>query len=118
MARSSRSREEWQERILEWEPSSETARAFCERHDLVLSTFRWWCWRLRQDEKNGSSAKAEEPTPWVELSPIELPTKDETSALASDLMLVLGDGIEIRVPIGFDAPTLERLIRTLGVIEC
>jgi len=36
----------------------------------------------------------------------------------TDLTLVLGEGIEIRVPVGFDAPTLGRLIRTLGVIEC
>jgi len=114
MARRSRSREEWQERIHEWESSSETAHAFCQRHDLGLSTFRWWCWRLR----NGSSPRTVDTSQWVELSAIELPATDETSPAASDLTLVLGDGIEIRVPVGFDAPTLERLIRTLGVIEC
>ena len=113
MARARRSREEWKRLVREWESSSERAREFCARHDLKLSTFQWWRWRL------GSAAgpPAEISEGWVELSPARPAPVDDTSSSA-DLTLVLGDGISIRIPVGFDGPTLERLIRTLGVIEC
>ena len=119
MARASRPRDEWRKLVREWESSSETAEDFCDRHDLGLSTFRWWRWRLAQDEAGDSApVTRSDSAPWVELSSIELPAADGSPPVATDLTLVLGEGIEIRVPVGFDAPTLERLIRSLGVIEC
>jgi hypothetical protein len=79
----------------------------------VLSTFQWWRWRLG----SGLSSPAEKSEAWVELAPLR-PASVDTASGSADLTLVLGDGISIRVPVGFDGPTLERLIRTLGVIEC
>ena len=33
----------WGKRILEWERSGQTQKAFCIERGLVLSTFQWWC---------------------------------------------------------------------------
>jgi len=33
----------WGQRILEWEQSGQSRKAFCAEHGLVLSTFQWWC---------------------------------------------------------------------------
>lgn len=33
----------WGQRIKEWERSGQSQKAFCAEHDLVLSTFQWWC---------------------------------------------------------------------------
>lgn len=33
----------WGQRILEWEQSGQSQKAFCAEHGLVLSTFQWWC---------------------------------------------------------------------------
>lgn len=117
MTRRGRSREEWRQLIRQWESSSETAEGFCERHDLGLSTFRWWRWFLRQGSGEAWGPRQEPCEAWVEVTPVSLPPSAQESG-ASDLRLVLGEGITIRVPVGFDAPTLERLIQTLGVIEC
>ena len=113
MARARRSREEWKCLVRKWESSSETAREFCARHDLKLSTFQWWRWRLR----DALGPPGEKSEAWVELAPL-VPARVDGASKTADLTLVLGDGISIRIPVGFDGPTLERLIRTLGVIEC
>ena len=33
----------WGQRILEWEQSGQSRKAFCAERGLVLSTFQWWC---------------------------------------------------------------------------
>ena len=33
----------WEKRILEWEHSGQSRKAFCVERGLVLSTFQWWC---------------------------------------------------------------------------
>jgi hypothetical protein len=33
----------WGQRIIEWEQSGQSQKAFCAERGLVLSTFQWWC---------------------------------------------------------------------------
>lgn len=117
MASRRRSRAEWERTLQEWSQSTESEARFCTRRDLALSTFRWWRWKLARGQ-----GSAEAGTGWIELRPELVAFKEETSLRPDpsrgDLQLVLGDGIEVRIPVGFDEPTLVRLIRSLGVLEC
>ena len=40
----------WGKRIIEWERSGQTQRAFCSQRDLALSTFQWWRGRGKRRE--------------------------------------------------------------------
>jgi hypothetical protein len=33
----------WGQRIIEWEQSGQSQKAFCIERGLVLSTYQWWC---------------------------------------------------------------------------
>ena len=106
-----RTRQEWSDLVAEWSCSGQDAAAFCRKRHLNPSTFGWWRWKLGQ---SASPDGAE----WLEVTRIDSPTTADPGPADSDLTLILGEGISIRIPVGFDAPTLERLIETLGVIEC
>lgn len=112
MASRRRSQQEWSELVEEWRSSSQSRREFCSERALNPRTLSWWTWKLRQvAEDRGHLA-------WIEAAPMELPRSGGSTAASTDLTLILGEGISIRIPVGFDPPTLERLVRTLGVIEC
>ena len=40
----------WGKRIIEWERSGQTQRAFCSQRGLALSTFQWWRMRGKRRE--------------------------------------------------------------------
>lgn len=96
MALQRRSAERWRELITEWECSGLPAREFARRRGLNVATLRWWRWKLGAD---GCPAPAflevvvEEPEP-------------------PDLVVELGD-LRVRVPAGFDARELRRLVAAL-----
>ena len=46
----------WGRLVAEWKRSGQSQKAFCVERSLVLSTFQWWCARLRRE-----SVKAAKP---------------------------------------------------------
>ncbi len=48
----------WGQRIVEWERSGQSQKAFCAERDLVLSTFQWWC---AQRKRRKAAAKPATP---------------------------------------------------------
>src|SRR5690349_14499661 len=44
-------REVWKKRLEQWERSGETQCAFCAKRGLALSSFHWWCAKLRRAER-------------------------------------------------------------------
>lgn len=80
-------------------------REYCQRHQLALSTFDYWRRRLRKEEAPAPSSRA------VEVLRVDLEVASAMGSAA--LEVVVGKGRVIRVPAGFDAQTLERLLAVL-----
>ena len=114
-------RAEWARLSRAWERSGQTQAEFCGSRGIELGTFRWWRWRLgREPEKTRVAAAASEPgSSWVEVSRKGLDEQPGAgSRLPDDLRLVFCDGLEIRVPVGFDGETLRRVLAVLGEMTC
>jgi len=103
-----RSASEWSGLVARWRSSGTTAREFSQSQGLSPHTLRWWSWQL------GARARREKETAGPGLGWVELPV---ARVAIAPLVVVLGEGVEVRVPVDFDAPTLVRLVRALGV-EC
>ena len=102
MAATRRSKAEWRRLVDEWGFSGLEAEEFSTRRGLNPATLRWWRWRL---ESRGDAPKPEPRAPgFLEL----LVTEPE----APELVVELG-AVRIRVPSGFDAEQLRRLVAAL-----
>lgn len=109
-------RETWAKRVERWKDSGLTAAEYAAETGINAHSLSWWRWRLgappssvpptrRRPRKAPAIAPAEPP-----LTFIEVPAPSQGGALE----VVLARGRTLRVPVGFDGPTLERL---LGILE-
>jgi hypothetical protein len=113
-----RNRGEWQELIEQWHRSGQSVGVFCADQDLRVSTFSWWRWRLGSDQALESTPEpplAVEAGSWLRWSaPASVPGGEEAVAFE----LRWSDGLTLRVPQGFDASALARLLSVLEVSGC
>jgi len=102
-----RSRAEAEQLVVEYEASGLGREEFCLQHGLALSTLARYRKRRRQER-----AEAPGPSRWVA---VELSGSHQAavSGAASGLAVVLSSGRRIEVGRGFDANTLEQLLRLL-----
>ena len=102
-----RSQAEAEQLVAEFEASGISGEDFCQRHGLVLATLARYRKRLRQ--RRGEQAGASR---WlaVELSG---PRPAAGSGAASGLTVALASGLRIEIALGFDATTLQHLLRVL-----
>jgi transposase len=111
------SRETWTKRIERWKDSGLTAKEFAAEIGINAHSLSWWRWRLesvpsatprtrrRARKANKAPAISAEPMTFVELpSPVA----------AEPFEVVLPSSLRVRVPAGFDAATLRRLLDVLG----
>ena len=109
-------REVWAKRIERWKDSGLTAGEFAAETGVNAHSLSWWKWRLGMKtppssptavrrSRRGRPAPSVQPLQFVELA---------TPAAGNALEVVLARDRTIRVPLGFDGPTLERL---LGILE-
>ena len=91
--------QQWRRRFGEWQASGLSVRAFCERRGLSAPSF--YAWRRELARRD-----AQEPA----FVPVRVVADD---ALTVTLELVLAGGRKVRVPAGFDAATLQRLLAVL-----
>jgi len=96
---------EWVKRVDRLERSGLTLRAFAEREGLKLGTLSFWKWKLAQARRSGARVS---PIRFVEL------TAAPPAATSTWFEVVLPGSRTVRVPIGFDAAELARLV---GVLE-
>jgi hypothetical protein len=98
----------WRTMVRQWRQSGRTARDFCAEHNLSEASF--YAWRRTIAERDQEPTSAVSPALFV---PVRLtaPTAPDQSAT---LEVVLGAGRVLRVPPGFDAATLRRL---LGILQ-
>ena len=104
----------WARRVERLERSGLSIRTFAAREGLPAGSLSSWKWKLAQRRRPTSGAGARDGAPlrFVELkTPAAAPAKPTT---APAFEVVLGMGRMVRVPGGFDAADLVRLV---GVLE-
>jgi transposase len=100
-------RERWGRRVGEWKRSGLTAREYAARAGLNAGTLSYWKWRLSRDTKPVKQRVTAGPArgALLELAPVALSDERVEVELAS--------GHRLRVPAGFDAASLGRLLWVL-----
>jgi transposase len=122
------SREVWEKRVARWRESGLSAREFAAEVGIKAGTLGWWSSRLRQGEpgeaatgphrrlkerteRTAPAAATTPPVKWVEVVGVEGHTAQRDGAAAPmPVFELLVAGRTIRVPAGFDADSLRRLI--------
>jgi len=101
--------EVWAKRIERLRDSPLTDIEFAAEIGVNVNTLRSWKYKIRHGD---SKRRIRKPKPRQ-----GKPTFLEISASglgASDLELVIAEGLRIRVPVGFDNDTLSRLLSVVG----
>lgn len=120
----------WRGQIQSWISSGLTQVEFCQHHELSLPAFRWWRWKLKQEDAKNEALSAPQETngqsmrlvpvrvvePELASSPV--PRVSAPSERTSTFEVRLQSGTCIRVPGDFDAESLGRLLRTLESVRC
>jgi transposase-like protein len=90
----------WRDVIRRCERSKRTVRAFCGEHGLSEQSFYWWKRTIAERDQR-------------EDTPAFVPVRVAPAAAEPALEVVAALGRVIRVPSGFDADTLRRLLAVL-----
>ena len=106
-ARRRRSRAEVAQLVAEFRESGLSRGEFCRRHGLSLSTLNRYCRRRRDTESEVHRAAR-----WVAVE-VASARPPAMSNAGSGLAVVLSSGRRIEIGRGFDADTLEQLVRLL-----
>ncbi len=100
MAAKRRSEAEWRTLVARWRGSGKSRREFAEERGLPRGTFTWWVWKV------GASMAAARPEFF------DVVVVDAVAERAPDLIVEVGQA-RVRVPAGFDAHELRRLVDAL-----
>jgi transposase-like protein len=99
-----RSRSEVAALVAEFEGSGLRRQEFCRKHGLSLATLKRYRKRVPQDHTSGETR----------LVAVEVSARPQLDGeLASDLTVLLARGRRVEVRRGFDASTLQELVRVL-----
>lgn len=93
-----RSRDEWREIVGRWQRSGQSRSEFARAAGVNKNTLGWWSWKLRTEE--------DKPEPAF----LDVVVEDPEPAPGFELDV---HGIGVRVPPGFDAHELRRLVDAL-----
>lgn len=96
-------RSEWDERLRRWAKSRMSIEAFAAREGIDPQRLKWWRWKL-----SGSPAPSASAPRFVPVRVVESPVEQVPGGAA--LEVVLTNGRVVRVPAGFDAAALERVL--------
>lgn len=98
-------RAEWTERVRRWRRSGLTAREFAESIGVKAATLTHWAWRVGREGRGRGR---------TEQRPVAVSARfvEVIAAAAGDerFELELGNGRRLRIPTGFEAAALERLL--------
>lgn len=94
----------WAKRVARYERSGVSIRTFAAREGLKAGSLSYWKWRLAHGKRTRAAVA---PLRFVELPVLTAPA-------ASRFEVVLATGRTVRVPSGFEAGELARLV---GVLE-
>lgn len=108
MSRPRRSRQWWAKTVRAWSRSGLSAGEFAEEYDLSEHSLRWWKWKLGQESE---FVEEEEATSALEFVEVEAPG----AWVGPGLELVSPGGWTVRVPSGFEATDLARVVAVMEV---
>lgn len=95
-------RQEWLGRVMEWEKSGKTMKAWCRENDIVYSTFFYWKTRLL------SKSNLPEQASFIEI----------TEDLSNESGIVIEyQNVVVKVSKNFDILTLSRCIQLLREMQ-
>ena len=117
----------WLKMFARWTASGLSIAAFCE--DAGLSQQSFYRWRRVLRERTSRSGQQRRPQAVAAANgqagaatgrplPLFVPLAVETTVAAAVLEVVVSDGRVIRVPAGFDAPTLAQILEVLEGRPC
>jgi transposase len=110
------SRETWATRVERWKDSGLTAKEYAMEIGVNAHSLTWWKWRLSSmvatsgpagRPRTARKASSDRMAP---LAFVELPA----SAAGEPFEVVLSSSLRVRVPSGFDATALRRLLDVLA----
>ena len=93
----------WSGLLEAWAGSGLSQAEFCRRRGVNGMTFAWWKRQLRRECEGSAKGPSAESRRFVE---VRLTSANQSSSYE----VVLAHGRSIRVPLGFDAESLSRLI--------
>lgn len=96
----------WKEKVLEWEASGKSAKAWCKEHQIPLTTLSGWKKRLNKLSKNQTT---EFHRPFIEL-------KDKPSSNSG--IFLECHGVKIHLEPGFNAAVLKQCLVSLRGDAC
>jgi transposase len=97
----------WRTRMRQWRRSGQTARDFCAEQGLSEASF--YAWRRTIAQRDRQAQPIASPAVFVPVRVTEPTAPNQPAALE----VVVGAGRVVRVPAGFDAPTLRQLLVVL-----
>ena len=111
----------WRRLVDEWRESGVTQEAFCDGRGVAVASFRWWKWKLGLPGRSRAESRREEERPerplpaFVPVRIVEAAGQRGADGAGADAFeLELPGGWRLRVPAGFEAESLARL---LAVVE-
>ena len=107
------SRDVWAKRVERLRESDLTAEEFAREIGVNVQTLRHWKWKLDGGQPTKGRPSKRKGTAEPSATFVEL--ESSRVARAEPIELVVDGRVVIRVPAGFDASTLERTLRVLGV---
>jgi transposase-like protein len=102
----------WRRLIQEWRKSGLSVRAFCHQHDLSEPNFYTWRRTLAQRDA-ARAAVSFVPVRVTEAPPATTDEESPPTPIGEALEVVLRGGRRLCVGVGFDGPTLQRLVTLL-----
>ncbi len=103
MAARRRTADEWREIVEDWRASGRSKEDYARELGVSPITLGWWQWKLAGDAPGATA------TPRFAEVVVVTPYKPKA---APDLVVEIGD-LRVRVPSGFDAGELQRLVSAL-----
>ena len=98
----------WRRQLVEHRSSGSSVVGFCRRRRIAPHQFYWWKRRLsRLDDQDGAGQAENEPA----FVPVRLPVFSFSAGL---IEVVHPGGCVVRIPPGFDADSLRRVLDTLA----
>jgi transposase-like protein len=117
----------WRRMFARWTGSGLSITAFCEDAGLSQQSFYRWRRVLRERTSRAgqqrrpppeAAANGKAPSRTAQPLPLFVPLAVDTAAAAAVLEVVVHGGRVVRVPAGFDAPTLAQLLAVLEGRPC
>ncbi len=99
----------WRRMVRQWRISGVSVRAFCAQHGLAEPSFYAWRRALAQRDAVSHTPAFLPVQVTADLKNATAPATDTTASLE----VVLHSGRRLRVGVGFDGPTLQRLLALL-----